>query len=111
MALPHNSDRPPRPAVAWVVLASAAGLLAQEGTVNSKELSAVVNANNQFAFDFYRNLNAQEKGKNIFVSPYSISTALAMAFEGSSGNTRKQMVSVFHFNMTDAERQAGFSAL
>ena len=94
-----------------VLLASAAGLLAQEGTVNSKELSAVVNANNQFAFDFYRNLNAQEKGKNIFVSPYSISTALAMAFEGSSGNTRKQMVSVFHFNMTDAERQAGFSAL
>ena len=96
---------------ALALVASVPGLIAQQRAANSKELSAVVNANNQFAFDFYRNLNAREKGKNIFVSPYSISTALAMAFEGSSGNTRKQMAGVFHFNMTDAERQAGFSAL
>lgn len=93
------------------LLVSATGLLAQKGTASGKDLSEVVNANNQFAFDFYRNLNTHEMGKNIFVSPYSISTALAMAYEGSSGNTRKQMAVVFHFNMTDAERQTGFSAL
>ncbi len=84
---------------------------AQEGMAKGINLSAVVNANNQFAIDLYRKLNAQEKGKNIFVSPYSISTALAMAYEGSSGNTRKQMGRVFHFDMTDAKRQAGFSEL
>jgi serpin B len=94
-----------------VLLTSVPGLLAQQGKANSKELSAVVNANNQFAFDFYRNLNAHEKEKNIFVSPYSISTALAMAFEGSNGNTRKQMAGVFHWDMPDAKRQAGFAAL
>lgn len=87
------------------------GAIGQQEAVNSKELSAVVNANNQFAFDLYQNLNAKDKGKNIFVSPYSISTALAMAFEGSNGNTRKQMAGVFHFDMPDAKRRAGFSTL
>lgn len=93
------------------LLTGVPGLLAQQVTGNGKDWMDVVNANNQFAFDLYRNLNAQEKGKNIFVSPYSISTALAMAYEGSSGNTRKQMAGVFHFDMPDAKRQAEFSAL
>lgn len=87
------------------------GLFAQQGTASGKDWPDVVNANNQFAYDFYRNLSAREKGKNIFVSPYSISTALAMAYEGSSGNTRKQMAGVFHFDMPDAKRQTGFSTL
>jgi serpin B len=34
-----------------------------------------------------------------------------MAYEGSSGNTRKQMAGVFHFDMPDAQRQEGFSEL
>jgi serpin B len=94
-----------------VLLASALGLSAQQAPANGKHWPDVVNANNQFALDFYRDLNAKEKGKNIFVSPYSISTALAMAFEGSSGNTRNQMAGVFHFDMPNAKRQAGFAGL
>jgi len=93
------------------LLAGVPGLLAQQGTASGQDWPDVVNANNQFAFDLYRNLNAQETGNNIFVSPYSISTALAMAYEGSSGNTRKQMADVFYFDMPDAARQAGFAAL
>jgi len=93
------------------LLAGVPGLLAQQATAGGKDWPDVVNANNQFAFDLYRNLNAQETGKNIFVSPYSISTALAMAYEGSRGATRKQMAGVFYFDMPDAARQAGFAAL
>jgi serpin B len=87
------------------------GLGAQSGAANKNDLHAVVDSNNQFAIDLYRKINAQDTGKNIFVSPFSISTALAMTFEGSSGNTRKQMANVLHLDMTQMQRQEGFSAL
>jgi len=92
-------------------LAGASGLTAQSGTANRNDLHAVVDSNNQFAIDLYRKVNAQDAGKNIFVSPFSVSTALAMTFEGSSNKTRTQMAGVLHLDMPDAVRQSGFSAL
>ena len=56
----------------------------------------VINANNQFAFDLYSELDKSEQG-NIFYSPYSISAALAMTYEGAKGHTADEMKSVFHF--------------
>ena len=96
---------------AGLLLAGAPGLLAQTRTVNGNDLPAVVDANNQFAVDLYQKISTQDTGQNIFVSPFSISTALAMTFEGSSNNTRKQMAAVLHLDMPDADRQKGYSAL
>lgn len=93
------------------LFAGAAASVAQNQAAQDASLSAVVTSSNLFAIDLYRNLNANETGKNIFVSPFSISTALAMTYEGSSGNTRKQMAAVLHFGMPDVQRQSGFSAL
>jgi len=59
-------------------------------------IQQVVNANNQFAFDLYSELDKSEQG-NIFYSPYSISAALAMTYEGAKGQTADEMKSVFHF--------------
>jgi len=59
-------------------------------------IQQVVNANNEFAFDFYSEINKEEEG-NIFYSPYSISAALAMTYEGAKGQTAEEMKSVFHF--------------
>ncbi len=56
----------------------------------------VVAGNNEFALDLYAQLKA-EKG-NLFFSPYSISTALAITYVGSRGETEKQMANVLHFN-------------
>ncbi len=56
----------------------------------------VANANNQFAFDLYKELNKTESN-NLFYSPYSISTALAMTYEGAKSQTASEMKSVFHF--------------
>jgi serpin B len=59
-------------------------------------IQEVVNANNEFAFDLYSELNKNEKG-NIFYSPYSISGALAMTYEGAKEQTANEIKSVFHF--------------
>jgi len=56
----------------------------------------VVNANNQFAFDLYSELDKSEQG-NLFYSPYSVSAALAMTYEGAKGQTADEIKSVFHF--------------
>ena len=52
--------------------------------------------NNQFAFDFFKQISMSEKG-NIFFSPISLSTAMGMTYAGTAGETQKQIAKVFHF--------------
>jgi len=56
---------------------------------------AVVQGNNQFALDLYQKLRAGEG--NLFFSPYSISTALAMACAGARDQTEAQMAKALRF--------------
>lgn len=65
--------------------------------------------NNAFAIELYEQL-AKEDG-NIFFSPYSISTALAMTYAGARGNTEKEMSKVLHFNLSQNELHKEFSEL
>ena len=57
---------------------------------------AVVNANNQFAFDLYSQFKDKDKNVNLFFSPYSISSALAMTYEGARSQTAEEMQNVLH---------------
>ena len=50
---------------------------------------------NAFAIDVYRQL--AEEGGNLFFSPYSISSALAMTYAGARGDTASEMAKVLHF--------------
>ena len=49
--------------------------------------------NNTFAVSLYNRLNRREG--NLFFSPHSISTAMAMLYAGSSGETQTQMAEAF----------------
>jgi serine protease inhibitor len=55
------------------------------------DVNAVAKGNNEFATDLYARLNS-DKSTNLFFSPYSISTALAMTFAGAEGPTGAEMV-------------------
>jgi serine protease inhibitor len=59
------------------------------------QVDAVVLANRQFALDLYRKLQGLEG--NLFFSPYSISTALAMTYAGARGDTQAEMARSLHF--------------
>jgi len=66
-------------------------------------IEAVSNANNQFAMDLYFQLS-KENTENLFYSPYSISTALAMTYEGANGTTAEEIKDVFYFPEDDVLR-------
>ncbi len=70
----------------------------------------VVQANNQFALELYSRLISDpgQAGENIFFSPWSISSALAITYEGARGMTAEEIQSVFHFPTDTATRQTGF---
>ena len=57
----------------------------------------IAGSNNAFAFDLYGQI-ASNPG-NLFLSPYSISSALAMAFAGAKGNTESQMAKVMRYDL------------
>jgi serpin B len=69
----------------------------------------VINANNQFALDLYLKLEDEES--NIFFSPYSISVALAMTYEGARGKTAEEMQSVFYFPEDENIRRSSFAKI
>ena len=49
----------------------------------NSDIESLVHGNTRFAIDLYKRINAEEG--NIFFSPYSISTALALTYAGARG--------------------------
>ncbi|XP_014636980.1 PREDICTED: serpin B10 [Ceratotherium simum simum] len=52
---------------------------------------------NQFALEFSKKLAESAEGKNIFFSPWGISTSLAMVYLGTKGTTAAQIAQVLQF--------------
>jgi len=65
-------------------------VIAQEG-----DYRQIAERNAAFGFDLYRQLSGSEG--NLFLSPYSISTALAIVWAGARGRTATEMAEVLHF--------------
>ncbi len=70
---------------------------------------SLAQANNQFALDLYGQV--KNAPGNIFLSPYSLSTALAMTYAGARENTARQMAHTLHFGMEGNKLHAAFAAL
>lgn len=92
-----------------VTIGSARTAFGQQ-TMNPESVNTVSSGNNQFAFDLFKEV-ATEEDHNILFSPVSISTALAMTYAGSKGETRKQIADVLHFTGSQQEVAAGFHSL
>ena len=74
--------------------------------------AAVVSANNRFGRDLYVQLAHDPANTgNIFFSPFSISSALAITYEGARGTTADQIRSVFSFPQDSAVMRQGFLGL
>jgi serpin B len=76
---------------------------------NNPDRNAVVAGNTQFALDLYGKLRATEG--NLFFSPHSIATALAMTYGGARGETEQQMARALHFDLPQERLHPAFAAL
>ena len=70
---------------------------------------SVVEGNHQFTFDLYSRVGKDDG--NLFFSPFSISTALAMTCAGARGNTETQMAQTLHFSLGQGRLHPGYSVL
>jgi serpin B len=85
------------------LLAVSAGGAPGASTAQSKLLAE---GNTAFALDLYSQLKSNPG--NIFFSPYSISTCLAMTYAGARGDTERQMRQVLHFGENQKEVHSAF---
>src|SRR5205085_6685217 len=63
--------------------------IARPANVRPPDVAPIIAGNREFAVALYQQL-AQKEG-NLFFSPYSVSTALAMTYAGARGETARQM--------------------
>ena len=75
---------------------------AQENT----DIKELVHGNTQFAIELYNKMEMKEG--NLFFSPYSISTSLAMTYRGAREDTAKQMAAVLHFSLEGEKLHSAF---
>lgn len=75
----------------------------------SPDLQPFVAGNTAFAFDLYGELKKAEG--NLFFSPYSLSSALAMTYAGARGETASQMAEVLHFRLPEERLHPAFASL
>jgi serpin B len=82
---------------------------AEAGTLSQSEINTLSEGNTAFAFTLYRELQSQPG--NLFFSPYSISSALAMTYAGAAGDTAAEMKATLHFDLDDTTLHPAFNAL
>jgi serpin B len=67
---------------------------------------------NSFSFQLLAQLSAADPGKNVFVSPLSVSYALGMALNGAVDQTYQEMATVLGFSdLAEAEINAAYKSL
>jgi len=88
---------------------TSAALVAVDPAQVKADLPGVVKGNTQFAFDLYGKLR-DEQG-NLFLSPYSVSTALAMTSAGARNQTLVQMEKTLRLPVEQNRLHAAFGSL
>ena len=75
----------------------------------SPEVKSAVDGNTAFALDLYQKL--KDRPGNLFFSPFSISTSLAMTYAGARGQTESEMAKALHFNLAQTNLPMAFRTL
>ncbi|MCS7021866.1 MAG: serpin family protein [Gemmataceae bacterium] len=89
------------------VIAGASRITWGRALSEQPNLSRLVTGNTAFAWDLYGQLRNSNQG-NLFLSPFSVSTALAMTAAGAKGTTFEEMEKALHL---PADFPAAFGAL
>ncbi len=70
--------------------------IAENATPQTSLKQGLVSGNSEFAVQLYHRLG-DDSVRNLFFSPYSVSSALGMTYVGALGNTADEMKAALHF--------------
>ena len=107
-ALPVRHELGRRVISSLLLTAFAVGTVLSPAAAQSTN-KCVAPANTAFALDLYQ--RERTNAGNLFFSPYSISTALAMTYAGARGQTAQEMARVLHLTLPQDEVPTAFAAL
>ena len=82
---------------------------AQVPTTATSDRAEAARGNNEFAIELYGQMRNQTG--NLFFSPESISTALAMTYAGARADTAAEMAKTLHFTMPAGHLHPAMGAL
>ena len=71
----------------------------------------IVAANNQLAFALFNKILEANNDDNLFISPFSVATAMSMVYAGSANDTESQISSYFHWGSNEEMVHQSFSIL
>ncbi len=80
-------------------------------SVDPTVLPALTTGSNEFAVSLYRRLATERESENLFLSPFSISSALAMTAVGARGATLTEMTKSLRFPETNDDFHSTYGAL
>jgi len=92
-----------------ILFLTAAMVLAGGSLLADDDVRQLARDNSAFAFDLYHQIDGTPG--NLFFSPYSISTALAMTQAGARGETATQMAAILHFSLPGDRLPTAFAQL
>lgn len=104
--IPHESA-PPLGEHGFLELKSDVQRLA--ANVDPGNAETLAGGNRHLAANLYAQLTPEVR--NLFYSPYSISTAMAMTYVGARGNTKTEIAEALRFTLPDSELHLAFNGL
>ncbi|MBN1759218.1 MAG: serpin family protein [Chitinispirillaceae bacterium] len=104
-----NSDSPDNTQLTTpFAVAKSASVSREAATASETTLSEQVESNNAFAVALYKELLTEND--NLFFSPYSITSALAMTAAGAIGETRQQILDALQVTLEETEFDAAINS-
>jgi serpin B len=85
--------------------------LARSTTPSDDNVAALGASNRAFAFDLFHQVASTSEGQNMVFSPYSLSSALAMAYAGARTKTEAEIKTTLHFDLEQPQLHEAFNAV
>ena len=102
---PGNADAP-----AGVELLHSSLERETKPNASSEEQAKLGQGSREFALSLYAQA-ANDKPGNVFLSPYSVSVALAMTYAGAKGDTKTELANALHFSVPEPQLHAAWNAV
>jgi serpin B len=96
--------------IAWAALLTLIGPV-NTAFADKPEPANAAEANNAFGFDLFKKMAEGSAGKNVFLSPYSLSAALSMTYGGAREKTAEEMAMVLHYGVSGEKVHQDFSEM